>query len=146
MRAVSRNYSKSELLRHLNTKPSFEQFLKNVINNPRVTNCGACNNNIYFSPENYIYNCHERVNNQAFSIGYFDGVNISFNDHYNQWNNRLIHKLDNCKLCSLSLVHGGGCGARMANDQSLTHLGDCSTFPQNFDEYVRLLYEVDRKK
>ena len=90
MRAVSRNYSKSELLRYLNTKPSFEQFLKNVINNPRVTNCGACNNNIYFSPENYIYNCHERVNNQAFSIGYFDGVNISFNDHYNQWNNRLM--------------------------------------------------------
>lgn len=124
----------------LNTKPSFSEFLKNIIDTPKLTYCGACSSNIYFSLDNCVYNCHEHVDNPKYSIGSFDGHKINFNDLQKKWRSRSVSNLDNCKKCSLALVHGGGCGAGIVKTQDLCTTGNCSSFSEDFDEYVRLQY------
>jgi len=121
----------------------FEEYLQKIIEDPQIVNCGACDSNIYFSPENYLYNCHERTNNPSYAIGYFNERSLIFNESREIWTNRLVSSLNNCTCCSLALVHGGGC----PGDLSLrTKTGNCSSFPEEFDEYLRILYRRHKRE
>ena len=141
-------YSKSSdsllLNRFLSRRPSFNDYINYIIDNPKVRYCGACLGNIFFSPEEFIYNCHGRVNNPNYSIGYFKEGEVILNDKIIIWDNRIISKLNNCRSCSLALVHGGGCMADIADSEKNALIGNCGSFCNEFDEYIRCLYSFEK--
>ncbi|MCK0515702.1 radical SAM protein [Williamsia sp. DF01-3] len=113
-------------------------YLSEIMHDPQIRFCGAGANNLFVSPEALVYSCDEHVGQPQRAVATIDEAGIAPLPLWDVWRDRRIDKLTNCVDCSVSLAHGGGCGAKLS-DAQLGRYGACGTFPADFDNEVRRL-------
>ncbi|MFV9452356.1 radical SAM protein [Rhodococcus sp. NM-2] len=122
----------------IDQEPPLARWLTAVMETPHIRFCGAGDSNVFISPESKVYSCNELVGVESSAVGVVEDGAIKRLPLWDKWSDRRIDKLINCRKCSVSFAHGGGCGARLSPDK-LGLIGNCGTFQQDFDDTVRRL-------
>lgn len=63
----------------------------------------------FFGPDGYIYPCAETIGQKEFAIASFEPEEKIFKEKIEQWKNRTIYEMDDCKKCNVATFCGGGC-------------------------------------
>ena len=106
------------MVQHPDTAPFFHiegidmignVFLKGELGPPRFWYCEANSGVLIYGPSGDIYACYGHVGDESTKIGHYY-PELSWNESYDFWKQRLVFTIPACKTCQYALLCGGGCG------------------------------------
>lgn len=92
---------------------------------PLFDSCPACKTEWAFDYTGTIYSCTATVGKKGEELGTFYPVVSKNEDTIEQWQNRDITTIPECKTCNLALACGGGCASVAKNKSGKISSPDC---------------------
>jgi uncharacterized protein len=92
---------------------------------PLFDACPACKTEWAFDYTGHIYSCTATVGKSEEALGSFYPTITRKDDLINQWENRDVTSIPDCKDCSVQLACGGGCGSVAKNRTGSVCSTDC---------------------
>lgn len=92
---------------------------------PLFDACPACKTEWAFDYTGKIYSCTATVGKADEALGTFYPEVSRNNELINQWENRDVTTIPECKTCSVQLACGGGCGSVAKNKNGTISSPDC---------------------
>jgi uncharacterized protein len=92
---------------------------------PLFDACPACKTEWAFDYTGHIYSCTATVGKSEEALGSFYPTITRKDDLINQWENRDVTSIPDCKDCSVQLACGGGCGSVAKNRTGSVSSTDC---------------------
>ncbi|HZY25390.1 MAG TPA: radical SAM protein, partial [Bacteroidales bacterium] len=106
---------------------------------PLFDSCPACKTEWAFDYTGQIYSCTATVGKTDESLGSFFPVVTMNNEKIDEWENRDVTSIPECKDCNLQLACGGGCGSVAKNRTGSVCSTDCRPVTEllelGFSEY-----------
>lgn len=104
--------------------------------------CGANYGMYTIDPFGDIYPCWDVLLQEECKIGYVDKEHnkFIFNKTHNDWKNRTVDQIDDCKNCEYLLFCGGGCSAQAKVMNGNMNKVFCDRFPEIFNEVVKDMF------
>lgn len=102
---------------------------------PMLRFCTAAKNQYVLCPDGKVYKCWFGAGDKRFSIGNYIDNNID-SEMENEWHERNISRIEECKTCKYGFICGGGCANRALKNNNSIMTGNCA----NFSELLRLGY------
>lgn len=101
----------------------FEQKESNT--GPRAYYCEACYGGSYvFAPDGFIYPCIESMGREEMQIGRFTPKLELFKSR-DEWINRTVLNIKECRDCNIALICGGGCAFEAAKKHGTPLMPEC---------------------
>jgi uncharacterized protein len=96
-----------------------------------------------YDPFGDIYVCWEHVGEESTKVGvYYPG--LSWNDQYNQWRERTVFTIPECRQCVYALFCGGGCGYEALERYGTLSKPVCYDYHTVFTTAIPALYKYVR--
>lgn len=116
-----------------------EAVLQGEIFSPMVRFCAATQNQYVFDSLGKIYACWWGVGRQEFEIGEFAPRLSWYQDNLEQWRNRDIFTIPQCRQCKFALICGGGCTEKAIREEEGISSPRCSSFQEIISSAVPFL-------
>lgn len=92
--------------------------------------CGASNNMLCFSADDYLYACTDAMGDKNLSIGkYYPNFFIN-DDQLQIWRTQKFNSASLCTTCKVNLMCGGGCTFKAIRDNGAYNLTSCEELIQ----------------
>ena len=108
---------------------------------PRFWACGAHTSILIYDPLGDIYPCYEAVGEEVHKIGEYMPV-LQFNERLNQWRNRTVFTIAECRECSCAFFCGGGCAHRAYEAAESLYSPMCDKVKFSIEYEVPYLYKL----
>ncbi|MEN9443285.1 MAG: hypothetical protein RIS47_175 [Bacteroidota bacterium] len=110
-------------------KPSFSIakfiFENGELPNPLFDSCSGAKTEWAFDYTGRVYSCTATVGNEGDALGTFYPTIELKQDLVEEWEERDVLSIDQCKTCNVRLACGGGCAAIAKNRTGKLHAPDC---------------------
>ncbi len=95
-----------------------------------------------FDPMGKIYPCWAGVKDSRFKIGQFHNDNYEINDDkLQQWKNRNVKNLSDCKSCKYQFFCGDGCAYKAIDGHGSIDRKRCPDFKNLFQSYLEYFFK-----
>ena len=123
------------LLEHLFAQKPFK---------PRFWACGAHTSILVYDSLGYIYPCYESVGDESHRIGSYKPT-LKFNDMAQQWRNRTVFTIPQCRECNLAYFCGGGCAYQAYREKGSLNEPFCDKIKFSMKYEVPYLFHLMEK-
>lgn len=90
----------------------------------------------FFGPDGFIYPCAETLGIEEFAVGSYYPEKKIFYEIIEQWKDRTIFNIDDCKECNIATFCGGGCPYAALKFKGNARKGFCGNTKLTIDKYV----------
>ncbi|MBU7027328.1 MAG: radical SAM protein [Theionarchaea archaeon] len=118
-------------------------FSKGVTGPPRFWYCEATSGMLIYDPFGDIYVCWEHVGEESTRVGAYY-PRLTWNDQYNQWKERTVFTIPECRECVYALFCGGGCGYEALERYGTLSKPVCYDYHNVFTTAIPALYKLMR--
>lgn len=120
-------------------------FSKGELGSPRFWYCDANYSTFIFDPFGDLYVCTEHVGEENAKVGVYY-PELVLNDRYNQWRERTVLTIPECRECKYALFCGGGCGYKALERHGTLSKPVCYNYHEVFTRVIPYLYRSAREK
>jgi len=110
---------------------------------PLYDSCPGCKTEWAFDYTGKIYPCTATVGKKGESVGTFYPEISRKDDIIEEWEERDVTSIPECKECSLQLLCGGGCGSVAKNNTGNLHSPDCRPVKELLEMGISLYFEKE---
>ncbi|OGI07416.1 MAG: hypothetical protein A2Y40_03115 [Candidatus Margulisbacteria bacterium GWF2_35_9] len=107
---------------------------------PLFDSCPACKTEWAFDYTGSIYSCTATVGKEDEKLGTFYPKVYLNTDLVEQWEDRDVLSIPDCKHCKLNLACGGGCGSAAKNKNGGLHTPDCRPIKELLEIGMKLYF------
>lgn len=120
-------------------------FSRGELGPPRFWYCDANHSTFIFDPFGDVYVCTEHVGEEHAKVGVYY-PELVLNEQYNQWRERIVLTIPECRECKYALFCGGGCGYKALEKYGTLSKPMCYDYDEVFTSAVPHLYRAAREK
>ncbi len=111
--------------------------------NPLFDSCSGTKTEWAFDYPGKIYSCTATAGNSGAELGtFYPEIQLNY-DFINEWQERDVLSITECKTCSVRLACGGGCAAIAKNRTGSITAPDCRPVKQLLEYGIGLYSEID---
>jgi uncharacterized protein len=112
---------------------------------PWFWHCNAHVSTLVYDPLGDIYPCYEAVGNKEHKIGEYI-PELTFTNTCDEWRNRTVFTIPECKECNLAFFCGGGCAYAALKSAGTIHAPYCERIKASAEHVVPFLYDLIKTK
>lgn len=119
-------------------------FIKGDLGSPRFWYCESNAGRLIFDPFGDMYVCPEHVGTESVRVGQYY-PHVRWNDSYQEWQERTVLTIPECRDCRYALFCGGGCSFKALERHGTLSKPVCYDYQEIFAIVIPYLYKVLRK-
>jgi uncharacterized protein len=108
---------------------------------PHFWNCASHVSTLVYDPLGDIYPCYEVVGNNQYTIGEYL-PELEFNSAYDEWRNRTVFTIPECRECSAAFFCGGGCAYAAFKNSGTIFAPYCEKMKVSLEYELPFLYHL----
>jgi uncharacterized protein len=112
---------------------------------PHFWNCASHVSTLVYDPLGDIYPCYEVVGNNQYKIGEYI-PELKFNSRCDEWRNRTVFTIPECKECNLAFFCGGGCAYAASRNAGTIYAPYCEKMKTSLEHELPFLYHLIKTK